>query len=230
MTATNPVRNALPQAAVNATPEGAGISRAWRVVVVVVLLTVALGVGSVVTFSYICVYSVDLDQRYMSLVGAELNRTISDPQAKKRIALMKDHAGCQFWADCFEHGLLDPELARRLVSHSPKTGDFPAEALSLREPGVRLSSEHCSYTAPKASELLRVLSMRGSNRVVMFTYNSRNWRNNDKGVLCVWSDSEGAERLTFDEASSRYGITLEEWDDPAGKLFGKKTPFQHTYE
>jgi hypothetical protein len=143
---------------------------------------------------------------------------------------MNDHTGCEFWADCFEHGVLDPDLARKLVSYSPKTGDSPVEALSLREGGGRLSREHCSYTAPKASELLRVLNLKGSKRVVVITYNSRNWRNYDESVVCVWSDSEFAERLTFDDASLRYGITRDEWDDPAGKLFGRKAPFQYTYE
>lgn len=71
----------------------------------------------------------------------------------------------------------------------------------------------------------------GEERCILLTFNARNWNNYpEEGVIVLWSDGVVGEWLTFDEASENYGITAEEWADPAGKLFGKKAPFQHTYE
>jgi hypothetical protein len=87
----------------------------------------------------------------------------------------------------------------------------------------------CSYTSPMGGEIGKV--MMGRESVVTITWNAQNWRNAEgKKVPVFWSDDDQAQWLTFEEAQSRFGITAEEWADPAGKLFGKKAPFQHTYE
>jgi hypothetical protein len=95
---------------------------------------------------------------------------------------------------------------------------------------MRVGAENCSYTAPRANELLRVMQFSGRDRCVLVTFNSRNWGNYDMhGVVASWSDGQIG-WLTFEQARDEWGITQEEWADPAGKLFGKKAPFQHTFE
>ena len=76
-----------------------------------------------------------------------------------------------------------------------------------------------------------VLTRTGSDRCVILTFNSRNWQNYpDLGVIVLWSDGDIAEWLTFEEARQEWGITRAEWEDPAGQLFGRKAPFQFTYD
>ena len=140
---------------------------------------------------------------------------------------------------------------RSLYEHAFRShvfvGSHPSKLVSFRSgvdteskpdwidnPEKNLPPELCSYTAPRAGELADVLNSK--ERFVVISFNSRNWNNYpDRGVLCAWTHFRPGtiaevSYMTFEDASQDWGITQAEWDDPAGKLFGKKAPFQHTYE
>jgi hypothetical protein len=118
----------------------------------------------------------------------------------------------------------------KLVSLNSTTDDAVGEDW-LEDEKAELPVNACSYTAPRGGDLEEVLGLKGTKRVVLITFNSRNWNNYpDKGVIVLWSDAETPSYMTFEDAHEDWGITRAEWDDPADKLFGKKHPFQHTYE
>lgn len=144
---------------------------------------------------------------------------------KKSLA---EASGREFYEKALNRQLLDSMLAKKLCSLN---GTDTATDSSFIDGNGSLSANSCSYTAPKGGELLSLMARKGSKRTVLITFNSRNWNNypND-GVPVVWSDGEAPVFMTFDEAQRDWGITRAEWDDPAGKLFGKKAPFDHTYE
>ena len=152
-----------------------------------------------------------------------------DPTKRKRLAELGDVRGEKFFEAAFRTRLLDEDMISKLVSRNSAT-DVPAgrEWITAGEP---MPPNSCSYTAPRADMLLEVLQMQGLRRCVLMCFNSRNWNNYpDRGVLVFFSDGTTAEYMTFKQARDDWGITEEEWADPAGKLFGIKPPFQHTYE
>ncbi|MCC7510406.1 MAG: hypothetical protein IT464_13680 [Planctomycetes bacterium] len=158
-------------------------------------------------------------------------RNIAVDNAKKmslKNPTLADASGRDFYERAFKKKLLDDGLVNKICSLN--SSDSPADK-SFIDGGGSLPSTSCSYTAPRGGELLSLMIRKGSKRTVLITFNSRNWNNyaND-GVPVVWSDGETPVFMTFDEAQRDWGITRAEWDDPAGKLFGKKAPFDHTYE
>ena len=135
--------------------------------------------------------------------------------------------GREFYEGAFNHGLLSPEILGKLVSLNGP--DSPA---SKPEPGkpVELLPTNCSYTGPQGNAITQLLQQTGSHRRVLMTFNAENWDNYpDHGVAVLWSDGE-AQWLTQEEAEDDWGITEEEWNNPAEKLFGKKAPFEFTHE
>jgi len=154
-----------------------------------------------------------------------------EPRAKEVLQdkKAKERGGRRFYEFAFKHKLLDAELLKKLASpNSP--ADFPSNGDFIESDG-ELADYHCSYTAPRAGELLAVMSLKGAERAVLVCFNALNWRNYPLlGVLVQWSDADVPVFMSFEEAKQNWGITAEEWADPAGKLFGKKAPFQHTYE
>jgi hypothetical protein len=155
---------------------------------------------------------------------------IADDQAKqRRLRKLGDVRGEKFYEAAFKARLLDDTLLGKLVSKNSTT-DSTADKIWI-DTAEPLPEHSCSFTAPRADMLLEVLKLKGEQRCVVFCFNSRNWRNYpDHGVLVHFSDADIAEYMTFEDAHDNWGITEEEWDDPAGRLFGKKAPFQHTYE
>jgi hypothetical protein len=133
---------------------------------------------------------------------------------------MESPKGGEFWALAFDKTILDQSFGQKLAS--PCGSDTPWGRAPMPRTAI-------SYTAPQADELYRVMKLRGAERCVVITWNARNWRNlaGDK-VPVVWQDK--VEFMTFEQANDDWAITPAEWGDPAGKLFGKKAPFQHTYE
>jgi hypothetical protein len=135
--------------------------------------------------------------------------------------------GREFYQGAINRRLLPPEIVSKLVSLNGP--DSPA---SKPEPGetVKLMPENCSYTGPQGNAITQLLQQKGPYRRVVVTFNAENWHNYpDHGVAVLWSDGE-AQWLTQEEAQDEWGITEEEWRDPAGKLFGKKAPFEFTHE
>jgi hypothetical protein len=155
------------------------------------------------------------------------------PDSSKRRKLLgeglHDSAGEELWVKLFQQRMIDQRLLKKVVSLNSRTdtplNEHELESLTLPPQG------HCSYTLPRGGKLLEVMSRKGANRCVLITLNSRNWKNyGQQGVPCIWSDGTGNGFMTFEQAQSEHGITAEEWADPAGKLFGKKAPFQFTYD
>jgi hypothetical protein len=165
-----------------------------------------------------------LELKQMGDLEAGLRQIARDDAKKKRLKgpTLANAKGADFWNGCLENGLLDRELGRKLTS---------LNGTEQASEGVPLPASAISYTSPKGSDLLVVMTSKSSKRCVVFTWNSRNWRNlGGDQVPVVWSDGEMPVYMTFDEAQSDWGITRAEWDDPAGQLFGTKAPFQNTYE
>jgi hypothetical protein len=173
----------------------------------------------------------DFETRQLFALKMALEGALDEPKNRHKLEAMQDKAGRAFWNDCFKKGLLDPELLRKLVCLGSYAGDTAAEStLWIEDPNAELAPANCSYTSPKASELRKAWGMKGANQVVLFTFDSRNWKSYEKiGVLCAWSDGE-VTWMTFEEASTKYGIAQSQWNDPANELFGKKHPFEYTHE
>jgi len=135
--------------------------------------------------------------------------------------------GEQFWAGVLRDRIIDESAPRKLCALTGNDEPLVSVDLLSTHPGP---TSWCSFTAPAATDLDALLAP-STGRSVLACFNSRNWNNRPElGVLVIWNDSELSEWLTFEQASADWGITEQEWADPAGKLFGKKAPFQHTYE
>ncbi len=136
--------------------------------------------------------------------------------------------GRELWQQALRHGMLVPNFHYRLGSIQGP--DMPADQ-PVSAPEWLLKPENCSYTGPQGSAITHLLQRKGSDRRVLVCHNARNWHNfPEHGVAVLWSDREEAEWLTFEQAAKDWDITEAEWADPAGKLFGKKAPFEYTYE
>ncbi|MCB9895028.1 MAG: type II secretion system protein [Planctomycetes bacterium] len=170
----------------------------------------------------------DLDKVNMSKLYSSLQTLANDGTFTKRANQKdnKDKSGHEFFEVCFRHKLLDADQLDEIVSlGGPNT---PADRASYGDK-FELDPSNCSFTAPKMGEFKQLLQSK--ERTVLFAFNSRNWHNYDSidyGILVAWSDGQ-FEYLTAADAAEKYEISPEEWADPAA-LFGKKKPFDHTYE
>lgn len=172
----------------------------------------------------------ELEIKHLGELHAGLTSIVADPA--RRDMLRRDDVyelgGERFYEMAFREGLLDSALLGNVVSLNSTTDAKASREFVDNQQSLPANS--CSYTAPKAGELAQLLE-RGQARTVLITFNSRNWNNySDDGVIIIWADGNDAEFLTFAEANEQFGITAEDWADPAGKLFGRKAPFQYTYE
>ena len=154
---------------------------------------------------------------------AVLHQIETNQIRKRKLQSLNDTKGQELWAKMIEKKIVPQEIMMKLVSYGSKTEQRPTAL------GSHIES-NCSYTLPKADMLREVMSSSGSKRCVFITFNSRNWNNYDGEVVVMWSDSRAPEFLTFEYFRDNWNITEGEWADPAGKLFGIKAPFQHTYE
>lgn len=158
-----------------------------------------------------------------------LRAAVDDPGFEKLVAANPEARGSEAWALLMRSGVMDSSLLRKCVSLNSTEDSRPDTEKFLA--GEVMDDRWCSYTAPRLDQLADVLSRKGKDRVVVFTFNARNWNNYPgPGALILWSDGDVAEYMHFESAAEYWGITEEEWADPAGKLFGKKAPFQYTYE
>lgn len=139
-----------------------------------------------------------------------------------------DARGRELWEYVVQNQCIDDTVHTMVVSVNGPDDPIEKASIGLK---IALPPENCSYTAPQGSAITPLLQRKGSDRRVLVCHNARNWHNfPDHGVAVLWSDREEAEWLTFEQAAKDWGITEAEWADPAGKLFGKKAPFEYTYE
>lgn len=166
------------------------------------------------------------DRKLADDLNVGLRRASEHARFAEVAAANPDVRGERLWRLCLAEGLIDRVLVGRLTSVSSATDTETSwEAILADE-----CESWCSYTAPRLGSLREVLSMTGEQRVVVFAFNSRNWNNaRREGVLVMWSDGGPPHYMTREDFSA-YDITPEEWADPSGKLFGKRAPFQFTYE
>jgi prepilin-type N-terminal cleavage/methylation domain-containing protein len=170
----------------------------------------------------------DLDKFNMSKLYSSLQTLTNDGRFTKRAndKANRDKSGRDFFEVCFRHTLLDADQLDQVVSlGGPNSA---ADRASLGDK-FELDAANCSYTAPKMGELKQLLQAK--ERTVLFAFNSGNWHNYDSidyGILVAWSDGQ-FEYLTAIDAAEKYDISAEEWAQPSD-LFGKKKPFNHTYE
>ncbi|MCZ7604706.1 MAG: hypothetical protein M5U25_01260 [Planctomycetota bacterium] len=88
-----------------------------------------------------------------------------------------------------------------------------------------------SYTAPKASDLLTMMNLKGANRKIILTFNSRNWGNyKDQGVIVQWSDGDTATYITKDEATGDLSLDANSWETSPQDIIGERPPFDRTFE
>ncbi len=205
---------------------------AGKIVLIVVLSVVGLmflfgalvGVLAVATVPKLHDARSKLEAKQIADVRNALQYLSFNQTHMRSLQQVPEARGHAFYDLALREGVLDPGLAPKLTSLNGKDIALPASAA-----GSGLPAQSCSYTAPGSHGL--EVTMSSSDSFAVVTFNSRNWNNYPKnGVLIAWNDKPEATWLTFEQANTRFGITQEEWNDPAGKLYGKKAPFQHTYE
>lgn len=170
-----------------------------------------------------------LEVKQMGDIRAALDQAFADERFLKLAESEPDVRGERMWARLIQERLIDEGNIGKLVSLNSPTDVKPYREDVM---GGRPTSEPwCSYTAPSLGKLRKLYGHGGDDRAVLITFNARNWNNYpDEGIVVFWTDADVAEFLPFEYFEENYGITEEEWADPAGKLFGKKAPFQYTYE
>lgn len=201
----------------------------WKEAALVLVLAVALlALVTAVGQAQMISSTANTDNQALAGVSKALREATLDNKHKMTLRQeMKGSVGRSFWSDCFKRGLLEPFHAGRLASQGP-AGDIRAETSDVQEAG--LTQGQCSYTSPKGGELLVTMELKGNNRAVLFCFDSRNWYNYPrKGVLVAWSTGE-VEYLAPTAANEKYGITEEEWKEPATKILGVKKPFHRTWQ
>lgn len=214
--------------------QGGGSKVAIIIVCVVVGLLflggLLVGILSVAVMPKLTEAKTKLEVKQLNDLQAGLQNIAADASKKRKLhsKTLKDTRGERFWTNALEQEVIDDGLAPRMTSLLSHTDT----ALQNYRGGTPVpAGSFVSYTAPRSDQLLSAMSRKGDNRCVLITWNSRNW-NNQGGdrVPVVWSDEHSAKWMTFGEANVDWNITREEWDDPANKLFGKKAPFEYTYD
>ena len=215
-------------------PQGGGSKVAIIVVCVVVGVVVLggllVGILSVAVIPKLTEAQTKLEIKQLNDLQSGLQNIAADSAKKKKLRAkkLKDTQGEEFWTSALYEGVIDDKLAPKLTS---LFSNRDVALKSYREGTPVPEGSFVSYTAPRSDKLLLAMNQKGTERCVLVTWNSRNWNNHGgETVPVVWSDGQSATWITFEEAQRDWGITRAEWDDPAGKLFGKKAPFQFTYE
>jgi len=161
----------------------------------------------------------------MSEVISQLQMIATDDKKKQLVRTgseLKDATGATFFGAALKLEVVDDVIIKFLVI--PDSGDGVADKAAVKSSGS-LPAQSCSYASPKGQDLMSAMNAKGSKRKVLLCPNSRNWKRYGDTVPVYFSDGNAPVKLAFDEAAKSFNITRDEWDDPAGKLFGKKAPF-----
>lgn len=200
-----------------------------ELMIVIAILGLLAAVLTVAVTRHMRKASADMDAISLGKVHAQLQAAANDGSLNRKFNASdnKEKSGRAFWYACFKGKILDDSLLSSIVS---KGGADSAVAKHELDAMTELPAESCSYTAPKMGEFKQLLT--GKERVVLFTFNSRNWFNYeglDRGTLAAWSDGEVAEYWPLDRINEISEVSQAEWDAPAD-LLGKKKPFHKTHE
>ncbi|CAG0995426.1 hypothetical protein PLCT2_02720 [Planctomycetaceae bacterium] len=171
-----------------------------------------------------------LDQKNMGELKMSLELITVEDVSKKKVRAMKEISGRAFWSECLKAKVIDAEMLGKLASLGSACGDTPSDGKWLDEETGKLDQRHCSYTSPKAEQLMVALNLKGSKRCVLFAFDSRNWNNyGKKGVLVAWSEGD-ADFLTENDLVEVWKHPADNWKDPAGKIIGQLKPFDRTFQ
>ena len=204
-----------------------------ELMVVIGILGLLVGILAVAVIPRLTEAKNKLEIKQVGDLMAGFNTLQSDDAKKKRLRNDKkvsDTKGAKFYEACFKKKLLDDALLGKIVSLNSTT-DSKADKAWIEEDGGTMPDMSCSYTAPKASDLLAVMAAKGNERTIFLSFNKRNWNNyEDAGVIVQWSDGETAVYINKDEATTDMGIDGETWTNSPEDLFGQKKPFNRTFE
>ncbi len=200
--------------------------------VVIGILGLLVGILAVAVLPKLIGARGELEIKQMGDLKSGIDSMSIDNTKKRALSLpaMKDISGYKFFDQAFKRKLLEVELVTKIVSLNSPT-DTAADPAVGEADGPELQPTNCSYTAPKAQELLSVVNMKGSKKKVLMTFNSRNWNNySDKGVLIQWSDGPTAVYMMAPDAQELYKIDADTWANKPDEIIGKKDPFDKTFE
>ncbi|MBK9973668.1 MAG: prepilin-type N-terminal cleavage/methylation domain-containing protein [Planctomycetes bacterium] len=209
-------------------------NRGFTLVELMVVIAILGLLVSVLAFTVVHQYAkskADLEKIAMKDIVSGINQMTIDQRAGAilRAEPNRNAGGREFFKAAFKSKLLDESLLKKIVSQSGN--DFAADALPSE--GAELLAENCSFTAPKMGELREVMGLGGKKRVVLLSHNGRNWRNYESlgyGPLVIFSDGDMAQYLDPQTAQAEMKLSSADWEDPSANLFGRKQPFQRTYE
>ncbi|MDH5643724.1 MAG: type II secretion system GspH family protein [Gemmatimonadota bacterium] len=205
-----------------------------ELMVVIGILALLVGILAVAVFPQITKARADTEKIAMGkLVMGLQQAAVSDPGSLAPLGQKENanKAGREFYALCFREGILERDLLAKVVSLNGS--DEEAQSAVIVDDGEEMEARNCSYTSPRAGELREVMRLVGRKKVVLITFDSRNWNNYtgiNRGALCAWSEGSVTDYMKWDEASSEWSITEAEWETPGDSLFGKKAPFHRTHE
>ena len=201
-----------------------------ELMVVIGILGLLVGILAVAVLPKLLSAKADLEKKQMGELVQALQQATIDSKNKTKLKDMKEKAGRAFWSDCFKFNVLDKELIKKVVSLGSEAGDTGADSSVFEDGGKGLDTTNCSYTSPKGQELIQVMNLKGSKKVVMITFDTRNWNSyKDKGVLCAWSEGDAPDYMDQAMAEQGYQINKTDWENPRTVL-GQKKPFEKTFE
>jgi prepilin-type N-terminal cleavage/methylation domain-containing protein len=200
-----------------------------ELMIVIAILGLLAAVLTVAVTRQMLKAKADMDKINLGNLHSSLQTAVNDTSLWRKFTSKenKDKSGRAFWDACFRAGILDGGDMSRIVCLGGPDSQMQYHELKGADD---LPVESCSLTAPKMGELKQL--MNGKERVVLFTFNTRNWDTYDSlgyGTLVVWSDGQVADYWDRERFNEHWEITEGEWEDPA-QLIGKKAPFHKTYE
>jgi prepilin-type N-terminal cleavage/methylation domain-containing protein len=205
-----------------------------ELMVVIGILGLLVGILAVAVLPRLIGARRDLEIKQMADLRAAFDNLAIRPDARSVLTAgaMGQAEGRTFYNQALKSGLFQPDMISKLISlNSPTDTAAPREV--VERDGPELAENNCSYTAPRAREVLAVMQRTGQRQTVMITFNSRNWYNyRDHGVLVQWSDGRTAYYMKIDEANELPNVQIDKtlWDSKPEDILGKLAPFNHTFE
>ncbi|MCC6574648.1 MAG: prepilin-type N-terminal cleavage/methylation domain-containing protein [Planctomycetes bacterium] len=204
-----------------------------ELMVVIAILAILMGVLAVAVMGPWRDANANLDRLNMAKLASTLQAAAmsNSNRGKLNSAAFKEASGRAFWEQCFKQKLLDSDMLTKVVSLGSKTGDLPAKP-EITDGVGEFTQQNCSYTSPLGGKLLETMGSMGRKRTFVLSFDSRNWNNyqDKQGVLVSWSDGEQALYVDEVTAANEFGVTKEEWANPAEHIIGRKGPWARTFE
>ena len=201
-----------------------------ELMVVIGILGLLVGILAVAVLPTLLSAKADLEKKQMGELKQALEQATIENKNKTKFKEMKEKAGRAFWNDCFKFNIIDKDMIKKIVCMGSEAGDSAADSAVFEEGQKGLEEGNCSYTSPKGIELTSVINLKGSNKCVIITFDSRNWNSyKDKGVLCAWSEGD-TDYIDQAGAEQQYKIDRASWEKPDTQVLGSKKPFHKTYQ